>query len=80
MYSFDMNERSIILVPLTPKQVYDELLKLKGRWLKKRACISKRPYLLTKFLWILKMIVIIQFGFLKLFKYFSFFIQKELEI
>ena len=29
MYSFEINEMSIILVLLTPKQVYDELQKLK---------------------------------------------------
>ena len=50
MYSFEVDGRLIILVPLSSMQIYDEQLNLKmGKMAKKRACISRKPSLLTKF-------------------------------
>jgi len=40
-YSFKMNGRPITLVTLTPKQIYEEQLKLKkGKIVERKACIS----------------------------------------
>ena len=40
-YSFKMNGRPITLVSLTPKQIYEEQLKLKKRkMVERKACIS----------------------------------------
>jgi hypothetical protein len=40
-YSFKMNGRPITLVSLTPKQIYEEQLKLnKGKMAERKACIS----------------------------------------
>jgi hypothetical protein len=40
-YSFKMNGRLITLVSLTPKQIYEEQLKLnKGKIAERKACIS----------------------------------------
>jgi len=40
-YSFKMNGRPIAFVSLTPKQIYEEQLKLKkGKMAERKACIS----------------------------------------
>jgi hypothetical protein len=55
-YSFEMNERPINLVSLTPKQIY-EATEIEEGEDGKVACISMRPSLLTKFFLVLMMML-----------------------
>jgi len=50
-YSFEMDERPIILVPLTPKQIYDEQLKLKtGKMGEKKKLYTNKTFFANKVL------------------------------
>jgi hypothetical protein len=49
-YFFDMNGRPITLVSLTPKQIYEEQMKLKKeKMVEKENLYINRPSLLTRF-------------------------------
>jgi hypothetical protein len=59
-YSFEMNRRPITLVFLTPKQIYDEQLKLKKeKMVENESLYIKRPSLLTRFFFFVLMMMLI---------------------
>jgi hypothetical protein len=58
-YSFEMNRRPITLVFLTPKQIYDEQLKLKKeKMVENESLYIRRPSLPTRFFLVLMMMLI----------------------
>jgi hypothetical protein len=58
-YSFEMNERPITLEFLTPKQIYEEQLKLKKKKIVENNCLYIRgPSLLTRFFLVLMMMLL----------------------
>jgi hypothetical protein len=46
--SFEMNKKPITLVSLTPKQIYEEQLKLKKKMVEKESLYIKRTFFANK--------------------------------